>query len=93
LDKDDGKSATRWAERLRDEDSLIAIKTCDQKPPPQTGLEDTMILVIIQTPWQRERWEELGRHYLGIDATHNTTHYQNVLLFTLMARDRWGRGE
>ena len=52
-----------------------------------------MLLVIIQTPWQRERWEELGRHYLGIDATHNTTHYQNVLLFTLMARDRWGRGE
>jgi hypothetical protein len=36
---------------------------------------------------------EHGKNFAGIDATHNTTQYENVSLFTVMVRDRWGHGE
>lgn len=29
---------------------------------------------------------------MGIDATHNTTYYENMSLFTVLVRDRWGHG-
>lgn len=41
----------------------------------------------------RECWQSLGHTYAGIDATHNTTHYENMSLFTLMVQDKWGHGE
>jgi hypothetical protein len=28
-----------------------------------------------------------------IDVTHNITHYKEMLLFTIMARDNWGHGK
>ena len=29
---------------------------------------------------------------MGIDATHNTTQYEGVSLFTVIVRDAWGHG-
>ena len=31
--------------------------------------------------------------FAGIDATHNTTHYENTNLFTVIVRDKWGYGK
>ena len=46
----------------------------------------------IQTPFQVDAFWRLGNGFIGIDATHNVTQYHNFLLFTIIARDRWGRG-
>lgn len=40
-----------------------------------------------------DAFRRLGDGFIGIDATHNTTQYQDLLLFTIVARDRWGHGE
>ena len=54
--------------------------------------EDAFVLCI-QTKFQLNAFRRLGNGFIGIDATHNTTQYQNLLLFTIIARDRWGRGK
>jgi hypothetical protein len=38
-------------------------------------------------------FQELGNALICIDATHNTTCYAGLPLFTIMARDRWGHGK
>jgi len=40
-----------------------------------------------------EAFRRLGDGFIGIDATHNITHYKEMLLFTIMARDNWGHGK
>lgn len=62
-------------------------------PPLGSILAPDTFLIIVQTPYQKEMFHKLGNTFMGIDATHNTTHYENVSLFTLMTRDRWGHGE
>ena len=54
--------------------------------------QDTFVLCI-QAPFQMEAFRRLGDGFIGIDATHNTTQYKEMLLFTIMARDNWGHGE
>lgn len=90
--RDDGISTSLWADYLEENDSLLGLKRLDDPPPPGHGLDNDSFILMIQSPWQRQRWEELGRFYLGIDATHNTTRFEGFLLFTLMSRDRWGCG-
>jgi len=36
--------------------------------------------------------QELGSDLLSVDATHNTTQYIGLQLFTIMVRDLWGHG-
>ena len=88
----DAISVSLWADELELAGSLLGFKRRNDPPPPGHNIDDDAFIMMIQTPWQRKRWEEIGDNYLGIDATHNTTHYEGFLLFTLMARDRWGCG-
>jgi hypothetical protein len=92
LHTDDAVSAPLWAEELQKDDSALFVKFCEQPPPADSGLDDDVLILVLQTPWQREQWEKHGQYFLGIDATHNTTQYQSTSLFTLMARNDWGRG-
>ena len=48
---------------------------------------------MIQTKYQREVFERYGHTFAGLDATHNTTHYENTSLFTVVVHDQWGHGE
>ena len=43
--------------------------------------------------FQLDTFLHLGSGFIGIDATYNTTQYQNLLLFTIIARDHWGQGK
>jgi hypothetical protein len=61
--------------------------------PPGSSLVLEIFLLIIQTDYQRELFRKLGDKFVGIDATHNTTHYEKMSLYTLIVRDRWGHGE
>jgi len=54
-------------------------------------LGDAFVLCI-QTCFQLHVFERLGNGFIGIDATHNTTQYQDLLLFSIIARDQWGHG-
>ena len=44
---------------------------------------------MIQTKYQKEVFGKYGHTFAGLDATHNTTHYENTSLFTVIVRDRW----
>jgi hypothetical protein len=64
-----------------------------QDPSPEgSDLADNLFALYIQTKYQVEAYERLGNGFLGIDVTHNVTQYKGILLFTLMARDKWGHG-
>jgi hypothetical protein len=85
-------SILQWVEKLREAGELVAFKaTCD--PPPEgSQLAKDVFVLIIQTPYQRHVFRDVGNAFAGIDATHNTTHYENLSLFTIIVRDRWGHG-
>ena len=54
--------------------------------------QDTFAL-IIQTEYQHEVFKKYGHAFVGLDATHNTTYYENTSLFTVIVRDKWGHGK
>lgn len=88
----DGESVMLWVERLKKEGHHVFLKTSLDAPPEGSGLDPKSFILIIQTPYQAEFWKKHGNEYAGIDATHNTTHYVNMSLFTLLGRDNWTHG-
>ncbi|KAJ7645737.1 hypothetical protein B0H17DRAFT_1215974 [Mycena rosella] len=88
----DGASVLAWVQKLRDEGHFVFLKRSDEPPPPGSNLDPDSFVLIIQTKYQRECWHNYGSRFAGIDGTHNTTHYENMTLFTLLLRDNWGHG-
>jgi len=70
----------------------VEVKTSSDPSPTGSGLDNNAFVLVIQTKYQRECWRKHGHRFAGIDATHNTTHYENMSLFTLLVRDQWGHG-
>jgi hypothetical protein len=93
LHPQDGPSIMLWAAQLQEEGALLAFKASCDPPPAGSFLAPDAFVLIVQTEYQREMFRKLGHAFMGIDATHNTTHYENVSLFTLIVRDHWGHGE
>jgi len=89
----DGPSIVLWAAWLREEGALLAFKANCDSPPVGSTLARNAFVLIVQTEYQKKSFQNLGNSFMGIDATHNTTHYENVSLFTLIVRDKWGHGE
>jgi len=81
-----------WMEKLKKDDAVLFVKFCQEPPPENSGIDANALILVIQTAWQREQWTKYGVHYMGIDGTHNCTQYQATTLFTLIARNDWGRG-
>lgn len=92
LGQKDGESVLAWAQRLEAQGALLAFKPANDTPPNGSNLDSDVFVLIIQTKYMREKWEEWGDDFAGLDATHNTSHYDGMSLFTLMCRDRWGHG-
>ena len=90
----DGQSTRDWADKLRADDSLLGeFKGVTDEAPAGSCLAADTLFLAVQTPYQRERFKNLcHRGLVCIDATHNTTMYQGVLLTTLIGRDKWGHG-
>ena len=89
LHPDDAISTRLWVERLSKEGTRTFYKDKQDRPPDDLGLQDTFVLCI-QTSFQLDAFQRLGSGFIGIDATHNITQYQDLLLFTIIAQDRWG---
>ena len=82
-----------WLDVLRLEGANTFCKDKLDCPPPGSGLSDEVFCLVLQTKFQSEMFRELGNALICIDATHNTTCYSGMPLFTIMARDHWGHGK
>ena len=92
LHPQDGASMKLWVERLKEENILIFYKDKLDASPPGLPMHENDLLLCIQTPYQLDAFRRLGHRFIGIDATHNTTQYKDIMLYTMIARDDWGHG-
>jgi hypothetical protein len=92
LHAEDAISVKLWADRLKEDDVLFYLKAMNDPPLPGSNLEEDAFVLCIQTPFQLGAFCRLGNGFIGIDATHNVTQYEDILLFTIIARDHWGQG-
>src|SRR6267154_2359307 len=91
LDANDAQSTWIWVNRLQSQGDFVYYKDKRDPSPEGSDLASNLFALCIQTKFQREAYERLGNGFLSIDVTHNVTQYKGILLFTLMARDNWGR--
>jgi hypothetical protein len=88
----DGASMLEWVRNLQEQGHFVEFKSSSDPPPEGSGLAADSFVLIIQTQYQWECCRKHAHHYAGIDATHNTTHYENMSLFMLVVQDKWGHG-
>jgi hypothetical protein len=93
LHPEDAISAKLWMDRLKDDNVHVFYKDKLDPPPLESRLQPDSFVLCIQTGFQLDAFRRLGQGFIGIDATHNTTQYQDLLLFIVVARDRWGHGK
>ena len=92
LHHDDAISTQLLIEQLAAEGTRIVYKNKQDRDQIPPGIPEDAFVLCIQTEFQLDAFRRLGSGFIGIDATHNITQYQDLLLFTIIARDRWGRG-
>jgi hypothetical protein len=92
LDPNDANSTRIWASNLHDDGHIVFYKSKQDLPPEGSDLAPDLFMLCLQTDFQLEAFCRLGNAFLGMDATHNVTQYKGILLFTIMAQDRWGHG-
>ena len=93
LHPEDAISIRLWMDRLKKDNMNVFYKDKLTPPPPASRLQGDTFILCVQTPFQIDAFRRLGDGgFIGIDATHNVTHFRDVLLFTIIARDRWGHG-
>lgn len=81
LHQDDGQSILLWVERLQRTGDLLTFKSSSDKPRTGSGMEEDTFVLLIQTAYQCEMFRSHGESFAGIDATHNTSHYQNTSIY------------
>lgn len=81
-----------WAERLKENNISIFYKDKLDASPPGLLMHEDHLILCIQTRYQMDAFRRLGNRFIGIDATHNTTQYKDIMLYTMIARDDWGHG-
>ncbi len=92
LDENDAVSIKVWATQLQQDGAKVILKDKIDPPPPESRLSQDTFILCIQTRFQKDQFRFIGNNFLSIDATHNTTQYVGLQLFTLVARDHWGHG-
>ena len=92
LDENDTVSIKVWATWLQQAGASVILKDKIDAAPAGSGLSPDVFIFCIQTAFQKEQFNLIGKDFLGIDATHNTTQYVGLQLFTLIAQDCWGHG-
>jgi len=93
LHPDDAISTKLLIEQLAAQNTLTFYKDKQDRAPIDSRLPEDAFVLCLQTSFQLDAFQRLGNDFIGIDATHNITQYQNLLLFTIIARDHWGHGK
>ena len=91
-DENDLVSIWVWVTLIQQDSGEAFLKDKLDPPPLGSGLDPDTFVLCIQTKFQREQFQRLGSNFVFIDATHNTTQYLAISLFTLIVRDSWGHG-
>ena len=92
LHQEDAISTRLWIDNLQSDQVNAFFKSRLDQPPSGSTLQPDVFILCMQTRFQLDAFQRLGNGFIGIDATHNVTQYQDLLLFTIIARDRWGHG-
>jgi len=92
LHPDDAVSTRLLIEQLSSKGTLTFYKDKQDCTLIDSRLPDDTFVLCIQTSFQLDTFEHLGNGFIRIDVTYNTTQYQDLLLFTIIARDHWGHG-
>src|ERR1700761_68019 len=92
LDNNNAISLWLWVLQLQQDGAMCLLKDKIDPAPPESGLSPDSFVLCIQTKFQKDCFLALGLDFVSIDATHNTTHYEGLQLFTLLVRDLWGHG-
>ena len=93
LHPEDAISTRLWIDKLKSDNVRIFYKDKLEPSPPGSSLQEDIYVLCIQTPFQLDAFRRLGDGFIGIDGTHNITQYEGMQLFTVIARDCWGRGK
>src|ERR1700761_5679325 len=92
LHPEDVISLRLWVERFREENIRVFYKDKIDPSPPDLPMHEDHLIVFLQTQFQLDAFRRLGSRFIGIDATHNTTIYPDMMLYTVIMRDEWGHG-
>ena len=92
LDDNDAISVRLWVAKLQQGGTAAFLKDRQDPSPQGSNIDNDTFLLCVQTEFQRVRFQARGSDFLSIDATHNTTQYTGVQLYTLIVRDLWGHG-
>ena len=92
LHPEDAISVKLWVDRLKAENVSVFYKDKLDRSPTDSGLHENLFVLCFQTTFQLDALQRLGCWFIGLDATHNTSQYVGIQLFTIIARDNWGHG-
>jgi hypothetical protein len=90
LHLDDAVSTRLFLEHLASKDANIFYKDKQDCTPIDSRFPEDAFVLCIQISFQLDTFQCLSNGFIGIDATHNVVQYQDLLLFTIIARDHWG---
>ena len=91
-DDNDAISIQVWISHIQQDGGSAMLKDRLDPAPPGSGLSAEIFVLCVQTKFQVEQFQKLGSDFVSIDATHNTTEYAGLNLFTILVRDWWGHG-
>ena len=91
-DQNDAISIQVWIMKIWEDSGSAILKDRLDPPLPGSGLSQDVFVLCVQTKFQEKQFQNLGSDFMSIDATHNTTEYTGVNLFTILVRDWWGHG-
>ena len=92
LHPEDVISLRLWVKRFREENIRVFYKDKIDHSPPDLPMHEDHLIVCLQTQFQLDAFWHLGSRFIGIDATHNTTIYLDMMLYTIIAWDEWRHG-
>ena len=84
----DSMSVLEWVDHCCSNGWLLAFKASSDPVPTGSHLQENVFVLCIQTAYQQECFQKHSKFFVGIDATHNTTYYDNMSLFTVLIHDR-----
>jgi hypothetical protein len=78
LHPEDAISIRLWMDRLKEDNISVFYKDklTPPPPPPASRLQGDTFILCVQTPFQIDVFRRLrDGGFIGIDATHNVTHF------------------
>ena len=69
----------QWVEHLQKDGEILGFKCSADLATKDSGLAENAFVLMIQTKYQKEAFRKYGHTFAGLDANHNTTHYENTV--------------